>query len=242
MNELTKETTYKLIKEAQSGSVSAKEKLIESNMGLVTNIAKRFYGRGYDVAEINQLGAIGLIRAIDNFNTELGLMFSTYAVPVILGEIKRFLRDDGPVKVSRSIKETALKVSHFVEQETKKKGVAPKILDISSALGITPEEIITAKDACSIPCSINSEVAEEGKTLEELLKSDHDENLLISKIDIKIAINSLTEREKSIVIMRYFMDKTQSYVAKKIGISQVQVSRLEKKILTKLKNQLMCEN
>ena len=242
MNELKKETTYELIKEAQSGSAYAKEKLVEENMGLVTNIAKRFYGRGYDVAEINQLGAMGLIRAIDNFNTELGVMFSTYAVPVILGEIKRFLRDDGPVKVSRSIKETALKVAHFVEQETKQKGVAPRISDISSALGISAEEIITAKDACSTPCSINSEISQEGKTLQELLNSDHDENALIAKIDVKSAINSLTERERNIILMRYFMDKTQSYVAKKIGISQVQVSRLEKKILEKLKKQLMCEN
>ena len=242
MNELKKEVTYKLIKEAQSGSTLAKEKLVEDNMGLVTSIAKKFYGRGYDTSEINQIGAVGLIRAIDNFNTELGLMFSTYAVPVILGEIKRFLRDDGPVKVSRSIKETALKVSHFVEQETKQKGIAPKILDISSALGITPEEIITAKDACSTPYSINSEMSDEGKTLEELIKSDHDENSLITKIDVKLAINALSDREKSIIIMRYFMDKTQSYVANKIGISQVQVSRLEKKILEKLKKQLMCEN
>ena len=242
MNELKKETTYSLIKEAQSGNTYAKEKLVEENMGLVTNIAKRFYGRGYDTSEINQLGAIGLIRAIDNFNTELGVMFSTYAVPVILGEIKRFLRDDGPVKVSRNIKETALKVSHFVEQETKQKGEAPKILDISSALGISPEEIIAAKDACSTPFSINSELTEEGKTLEDLLKSDHDENSLIAKIDIKAAINSLSEREKNIIIMRYFMDKTQSFVAKKIGISQVNVSRLEKKTLAQLKKLLMCEN
>ena len=242
MSELKKETTYNLIKEAQAGSASAKEKLVEENMGLVTNIARRFYGRGYDIAEINQLGAMGLIRAIDNFNTELGVAFSTYAVPVILGEIKRFLRDDGPVKVSRSIKETALKVALFVEQETKQKGAAPKILGISSALGIPPEDIIAAKDACSAPFSINSEMSEEGKTLEELLKSDHDENLLIAKIDIKDAINNLSEREKNIIIMRYFMDKTQSFVAKKLGISQVQVSRLEKKILEKLKKQLMCEN
>lgn len=242
MNKLKKETTYKLIEEAQSGSESAKEKLVEDNMRLVTNIAKRFYGRGYDVAEINQLGAIGLIRAINNFNTELGVAFSTYAVPVILGEIRKFLRDDGPIKVSRNIKEIALKVSYFIEEETKQKGVAPKILDISSALGISPEEIITAKDACSKPCSINSEVSDEGKTLAELLKSDQDENTLITKIDVKDAINSLSEREKNIIIMRYYMDKTQTYVAKKIGVSQVQVSRLEKKILVKLKRQLMCEN
>lgn len=242
MNELKKETTYNLIKEAQSGNSAAKETLVKNNMGLVMNIAKRFYGRGYDAAEINQLGAMGLIRAIDNFNTDLDVMFSTYAVPVILGEIRRFLRDDGPVKVSRSIKETAIKISNFVDQEIKNNGVAPKISAISSALGISIDEIVTAKDACSSPYSINSETSEQGKSFSELLKSDHDENSLITKIDIKRAVNSLDSRERKIVIMRYFMDKTQSDVAKKTGISQVQVSRLEKKILQKLRKMLMCEN
>ncbi len=242
MNKFEKNNTYQLIIEAQAGNAHAKEKLVKDNLPLVTAIAKRFYNRGYDQTDINQLGALGLIRAIDNFNVELGLMFSTYAVPVIMGEIKRFLRDDGPIKVSRSIKETATKVNSFIEQETKAQGHAPKVSEVAKALGLTVEEIITAKEASLPPESINAQFGDSKNSLGDLLKSNTDESNIITKIDIKSAINKLPEREKSIVLMRYFMDKTQSFVAKKLGISQVQVSRLEKKILLKLKNMLMCEN
>ncbi len=242
VNNFKKEITYEKIIAAQSGNDKAKETLIEENMGLVFSIAKRFYNRGYDACDINQLGILGLLRAIDNFNPELNVMFSTYAVPMILGEIKRFLRDDGPIKVSRSIKQTAAEIAAFVDKEMKEKGYVPGVIEIAEALGISPEDVVTAKDATTPPESINIEIGEGNTKLSDLLCSDIDEGKILTKIDLKTAIGNLESRERTIIIMRYFMDKTQSDISKKLGISQVQVSRLEKKILKKLKATLMCEN
>ncbi len=242
MDNQKKDITYALIIAAQNGDSNAKEKLIESNMRLVFSLAKRFYNRGYEACDINQLGVMGLLRAINNFNPELGLMFSTYAVPMILGEIKRFLRDDGPLKVSRSIKQTAAQVAAFVDKETKEKGTPPGVQEIAKALGISPEDVVAAKEATAPPESINAEIGDGSTKLSDLLKDSIDEGQILTKIDIKTAISALESRERTIVVMRYFMDKTQSDIAKKLGISQVQVSRLEKKILAKLKNSLMCEN
>lgn len=242
MDKFEKDTTYALLRAAQSGDVLAKEKLVEENMGLVYALAKRFYNRGYDAADINQLGSLGLIRAIDNFNLDLNLMFSTYAVPMILGEIKRFLRDDGPLKVSRSVKQTASLISRFIEKEIKEKGQSPGVLEIAKALGISAEEVVAAREATTPPESIYQERGDGDAKLSDFLKADINEGQILTKIDIKTAISTLEPREKTIIIMRYFLDKTQSDVAKKLGISQVQVSRLEKKILEKLKNALMCEN
>lgn len=242
VDKFKKDTTYEKIRAAQAKDIQAKEKLVEENMGLVISIAKRFYNRGYDQCDINQLGVIGLLRAIDNFNPDLGLMFSTYAVPMILGEIKRFLRDDGPLKVSRSIKQTASQITAFVEKETKEKGVAPGVVEIAESLGITPEDVVAAMDATAPPESINSTIGDSNTKLSDLLRADIDEGQIITKIDIKSAIEKLDSREKTIVIMRFFKDKTQTDIAKKLGISQVQVSRLEKKILEKLRRLLVCEN
>jgi len=237
-----KDATYTLIKKAQSGECSAKEELVLQNMGLVLSIAKKFYNRGYDADDINQLGTIGLIRAIDNFNLSLGLKFSTYAVPMILGEIRRFLRDDGPIKVSRSIKQTAALISRFIEESQKAYGKTPGVLEIAEALNISVEDVITAKDATAPPESIFYENEDGKKALCNFLKSDMDEGKILTHIDIKQAISSLCEREKSIIIMRYFQDKTQSDISKKLGISQVQVSRIERRVLKKLKDALACEN
>lgn len=241
MNLSDKNAVYDLIKEAQSGSTYAKEKLVSENLGLAMKIAGKFYSRGYDTADINQLATLGLLRAIDNFDISHGVMFSTYAVPVIMGEIRRFLRDDGPIKISRSTKEISMKVARFIENEIKEKGTTPKISEIAASISHTVEEIIEAQEASIPPHSLNAE-SPDGASLADILKSGDDENSLITRIDIKRAVCALTDREQKIIIMRYFMDKTQSAVAKKLGISQVQVSRLEKKILTKLKNILMCEN
>ncbi len=241
MKKFNKEKTLELIKAAQSGDESAKTKLIEENFGLVLSIAKRFYGRGYDADDINQLGAIGLLRAIEKFDTSQDVMFSTYAVPVILGEIKRFLRDDGPIKVSRSIKQTASAIAHFVETEQKSGGEAPKVTDIASALGIDIEDVIVAQEATQPLESIFSMRDNGERKLEDFLKTDNEESDILTKLDIKIAISSLPQKEQAIIIMRYFFDKTQKEVAKKIGVSQVQVSRLEKKILEKLRAYIKCE-
>lgn len=242
MEKFQKDNTYKKIKLAQSGDDFSKASLIEENMGLVLSIAKRFYNRGYDIDDINQLGTIGLLRAIDKFDLSKDVSFSTYAVPLILGEIKRFLRDDGLIKVSRSIKQTATKISHFIENEQKISGITPGIKDISDALGIEVDEIITAQEAMRPPESIFSERDDGNRHLEDFLKADISESEILTKIDIKTALKTLPEREKTIIAMRYFLDKPQKDVAQKLGISQVQVSRLEKKTLEKLRTHLTCES
>lgn len=242
MKNTKKDDTYKKIKLAQSGDASSKNLLVEENMGLVLSIAKRFYNRGYDVDDINQLGAIGLLHAIEKFDISQNVCFSTYAVPLILGEIKRFLRDDGLIKVSRSIKQNANLIAHFIENEQKTFGRTPGIEDISKALGLDVEEILTAQEATRAPESIFSERDDGTRRLEDFLKSDIEESMLLTKIDIKTALASLQERERIIIVMRYFLDKPQKDIAQKLGISQVQVSRLEKKILEKLRSHLECES
>jgi len=161
---------------------------------------------------------------------------------MILGEIRRFLRDDGPIKVSRTIKQTASLISRFVEEEQKTKGKTPGVLEIAQALKMSAEDIVAAKEATTPPESIFFERKDCKKNLSDFLKSNIDESKILTEIDIRRAISSLCERERKIIVMRYFEDKTQSVVSKKLGISQVQVSRLEKKILEKLKKMLVCEN
>ena len=242
MEKFEKDTTHALIRAAQSGDDNARTKLVEENMGLVLTVAKRFYNRGYDREDINQLGAMGLVRSIDNFNLSVDVKFSTYAVPVIMGEIKRFLRDDGPLKVSRTIKQTASRIAHFVEAEQKSTGKSPGVEEIAKALGITPDDVVDAIEATSTPESIFATAEGSEICLADVLRDELCENSILTNIDVKTAISALDIREQNIVIMRYFMDKTQAQVAKKIGVSQVQISRLEKKILQKMKNALACEN
>lgn len=242
MDNFKKDNTYALICAAQSGNEDAKAQLVEDNMGLVLSVAKRFYNRGYDKDDINQLGAMGLIRSIDNFDLSQNVRFSTYAVPVIMGEIKRFLRDDGPLKVSRTIKQTASRIAHFIETEQKTKGTSPGVEDIAAALSIKSEDVLNALEATSTPQSFFSPSPGGDLCLADILRSSSGESEILTAIDIKSALSSLESRERSIVIMRYYLDKTQAEVAKKIGVSQVQVSRLEKKILEKLKRNLACEN
>lgn len=242
MEKFQKEETLNLLRLAQSGNNDAKAQLIDENIGLVLSIASRFYNRGYDKDEINQLGSIGLLKAIEKFDLSQNVRFSTYAVPVIMGEIKRFLRDDGPIKVGRSIKQTASQISYFCENYQKTNGVLPGVNDIATALKIDADEVIKAQEATRAPESISSERNDGEKHLEDYLKSDDSEADILTKIDIKTAICSLPQREQLIISMRYFLDKPQKDVAKKLGISQVQVSRLEKKILEKLRTYLACES
>ena len=237
-----KDATYKKIKLSQSGDDASKTELIKENMGLVFSVAKRFYNRGYDADDINQLGTIGLLRAIERFDVKQNVSFSTYAVPLIMGEIKCFLRDDGPVKVSRSIKQTATQIAHFIETHQKTHGTTPGIEDISKGLGIEIEKILKTQEATRAPKSISAERDDGTKKLEYFLKTENEENRILTKIDLKTAISALSERERTIVLMRFFLDKPQKDVAQKLGVSQVQVSRLEKKILEKLRTQLACES
>ena len=239
------ENKYEDILEAKNGSKEMMTSLVKNNMGLVYNITKRFQGRGYENEQLNQIGAIGLIKAIKNFNLDYNVKLSTYCVPYILGEIKKFIRDDGKIKVSRSIKELGAKINAIKKEYLEKEGKEIKVEKIAQILKISKEDVAEALDATSssLVTSINESIKEsrEGKNIEivELLANDkNEENQIINKLMIEKLINELEERDKKIIILRYFKGNTQTQVSKKLGISQVQVSRIEKRILYKMREKL----
>lgn len=232
--------TYILLKQASQGDLSAKEKIIKDNMGLVYSIAKKFMNRGTDFDDLVQIGSIGLIHAVEKFDATYNVMFSTYAVPLIIGEIKRFLRDDGIIKVSRTYRVLSSKASVFREKFLSEKGREPTINEIAEGLNVEREEITAAMEATQIPESIYKTIDDSEKThLIDLMSGgvEHEENL-INKIALSELLKSLEPRERKIIILRYFKDKKQAEIAKMLGISQVQVSRLEKQILNKIKEKI----
>lgn len=238
------EKNIETIINAQNGDKDDMATLVESNQGLIWNIAKRFLGRGYDKEDIYQIGCLGFIKAVRRFDLRFDVKLSTYAVPYILGEIKRFLRDDWPVKVSRSLKELNIKINEL-KKEYEKKGVELSISEISEILKLPKEEIIMAIESARTVESIESCTYVDNKTsntlnLSDTLVDDHDESvLIINKITIQKLVNNLDNREKEIILLRFYKDKTQAEVAKIIGISQVQVSRIEKKVLSGMKDELV---
>lgn len=234
------------IKLAQKGDKDAFAFLVESNQGLIWSIVKRFTGRGYDTEDIYQIGAMGLVKAIRNFDIKYEVKLSTYAVPYIMGEIKRFLRDDGPVKISRSLKDLHRKIVEIKKEYIAKKGRDPTLGELSKILR-TPKEEITLALESSLPInSIEENLYSDNKSnnsinIIETISTNKDEATLITnKIAINKMINELETRDKQLILLRYFKDKTQSEVARILGISQVQVSRIEKKILNKMKKELVC--
>lgn len=240
---LSHEETLELIKKAQKGDREAKEKLVKHNLGLIKSVLRGFSNRGYDMDDLFQIGSIGLLKAIEKFDTSYDVKFSTYAVPMIAGEIKRFLRDDGLIKVSRSLKQTANKVKYAQEKLLKKYGREATIQEISDELGIDKEEIVMALESSYSPDYLYDVVHQnEGNPLFLIDKIDMDEDRekeIIEKIILKELLSQLKERDRQVIILRYFKDKTQVQVAKMLGISQVQVSRIEKKIIQDLKRMLV---
>lgn len=235
------ENTPELILKAKSGDKSAREQIVKENLGLVHSIVKKFLGRGYDVEDLFQIGCIGIIKATDKFDTSYNVRFSTYAVPMIMGEIKRFLRDDGMVKVSRSLKEIAGKACAAKEHMEKELLREVTVGEIAERIGETPENIVMAFEAVSPLESLYKSVnqGEKGETyLIDKLADDKDEDALIDKITLQQAISRLCERDRKIILLRYFKGKTQREISAILGISQVQVSRLEKKILSEMRYKL----
>lgn len=235
--------TIKLILLAKSGDKLAQGAIVESNIGLVWSIVRRFQNRGYETEDLFQIGCIGLIKAINKFDTSFEVKFSTYAVPMIIGEIKRFLRDDGIIKVSRSLKETSNKARITKEVMSKELGREPTINEMAERLEITAEELVMAVESGYSPESLFNPVGEGDNTslmLIDKLNDDcnEDETDIIDKIALKQVLDTLKPREKQIIILRYFKEKTQVQIAKMLGISQVQVSRIEKKILADLRNRI----
>jgi len=237
---LTDKEVMELIKASKNGDENAKEKLVKQNIRLVWSIVKRFSNRGYEVEDLFQIGCIGLLKSIDKFDFSFKTKFSTYAVPMIIGEIQRFLRDDGTLKVSRSLKDLASRVRKTKDLLLKRNNRTPTIKEIAKELNVEVEDIVFAQEATIEPSSIYETVYEndgDPLTLMEQLE-DNVEKDWFEKLAVRTAIDSLDEREKLIVFLRYYKDNTQAEVAKRLGISQVQVSRLEKKIITKIKEQL----
>ncbi|KFD41102.1 sporulation sigma factor SigG [Peptococcaceae bacterium SCADC1_2_3] len=233
-NEMTE-----LIKQAQAGNNLAREKLINCNLKLVFNLVKRFQNRGYDLEDLFQIGCIGLIKAIDKFDFNYGVKFSTYAVPMIIGEIRRFLRDDQLIKVSRSVKETAYKIQKAREFLTNQFGREPSVGEIAENLGLSREEIVTAIEAAQYPASIYETLhQDEGDPIYLLDQLDDlrvTELSWIDHIEFKDLLFKLPERDRQILSWRFFEDKTQKDIADRLGLSQVQISRRERQALNKLK-------
>ena len=241
MNQFEHEHICALIRRTQAGDKSAKEQIVSENLHLVYKVCTRFYDKGVEREDLHQIGAIGLILAAEKFDLSRGLKFSTYAVPLILGEIKRYFRDNGPIKVSRDLKKTAREIANFSEKFELVNGRPPGVLEISKALSFTPEEIAAAREATAPIRSLSTPTMSEGQTLEDTLPDERFESLFLEKLDVQEAIKKLSERERKLVLLRYGKEKTQAEIARKLGLSQVQVSRLEKKILARLQKNLNCE-
>lgn len=231
--------TEELIARSQAGDKDAEEALVVENAGLIWSVARRFLGRGVEADDLYQLGCLGFLKAVSGFDLEYGTQFSTYAVPKIAGEIRRFLRDDGAVKVSRGIKERAATIKTIRNQLITALGREPTIQEIARQTGFTVEEIATAESATACVESIQQETGEDGFTLENILSNTESEENMIERLSLRQAICRLPEREAMVIRLRYYHGLTQERVSKVLMVSQVQVSRIEKKALVKLK-EYMC--
>jgi len=227
-----------LIARAQAGDDDAKERLVEENGGLIWSVARRFFGRGAEPDDLYQLGCLGFLKAVDGFDLQYGTQFSTYAVPKIAGEIRRFLRDDGAVKVSRSLKEQAATIKSTRSRLTSALGREPTIAEISRQTGFSPEEIALAETATAATESIQRETGEEGFSLENILTDTESEERMVEKIALRQAIAALPERERTVINLRYYHCLTQQRVARVMDVSQVQVSRIEKKAVELLREMM----
>ena len=236
------EDTLKLIEKAQKGDTEAYEKIVKDNTGLIWSVVKKFSNRGHDLEDLFQIGSIGLLKCINKFKLHFNVKFSTYAVPMIMGEIKRFLRDDGLIKVSRPLKEIAIKAKYLQDDIIKKTGKTPTITELAKAAGIDTEELVEALEAGSEVESLYATIYEgEGNPIYLIDKLDNIQSSyekMIDSISLRQLISSLDPKEQHIIILRYFDDKTQSEVAREMGVSQVQVSRIEKKVLLSMRSSL----
>lgn len=236
---LNKEQTDILIQKAQQGDSDAKTALLEQNMPLIKSIVRRFVNKQIEYDDLMQLGRLGLIKAINNFNLDYGVRFSTYAVPMIAGEIKRFLRDNGAIKVSRSIKGQNLLLNKFIENYQNENSKDPTLDEMAIFLKVEPAEVVFILESSRYPVSIYAENDEDGLSLVDRISDKSDTEEYVEKIVLRQIIDTFDERDKKIILMRYYRDKTQSEVAQELGVSQVQVSRLESKILARIKKELV---
>ncbi len=237
---LTNEQTFDLLSQAKNGDDLAKEKLITLNSPLIKSVIKRYLNKGIEYDDLYQLGALGFVKAINNYDANFNVKFTTYAVPMIAGEIKRFLRDDGSVKVSRSIKHTAILIKNFIYEYNKKYGDNPTLEQLSNEFKMDTSEIVFAMEANTTPLSLNEKFNEDedSTTILDKLSDNFNVDGFLDKLTIRDMIENLSAREKQVIIMRYYLDKTQSEIAKELGVSQVQVSRIENKVLKEMKDNI----
>lgn len=236
------DNTIALIRKSHEGDEMARAQLVEENTGLIWCVARRFYGRGIEPEDLFQIGSIGLLKAIDKFDLSFEVKFSTYAVPMISGEIKRFLRDDGMIKVSRSLKEIAYKAYVATEKMREKEGREPGIEEVAKEIGVTKEELVLALEAGSEVESLQKTIYQgEGNEIllmDKIVEEEEREEEILNRLFLKQLLSGLEDRERELIYLRYFANKTQGEVGTVLGISQVQVSRMEKKILQELRNRV----
>ena len=223
---------------AKNGDADAAGAVVEENSGLIWSVARRFFGRGVDADDLYQLGCVGFLKALRGFDSDYGTQFSTYAVPKIAGEIRRFLRDDGSVKVSRGLKERAVKIRQTRAALEQRFGREPTLSELSAELGIEPEDIATAETAAAAPESLQRETGEDGFSLESVLHASDSEEQLTQRIALRETIAALPEQEKLVIMLRYYRGMTQDAASRVLKVSQVQVSRLERRALQRLRCEL----
>lgn len=234
--------TLELLKLAKDGDKDAKEQLVTQNLGLVWAVVRRFSGRGYELEDLYQIGCIGLMKCIDKFDLSYDVKFSTYAVPMISGEIKRFLRDDGMIKVSRTLKETAYKVKRTREEIVNRTGTEPRLQELAQILEIEEEEIVASLEANAEVESIHKTIYQQDGNpiylIDKVTSPKNENDTILNQIMVEDMLKQLDDKERKIIYLRYYENKTQTEIANRIGISQVQVSRMEKRILNELRGYL----
>ncbi|MBQ4444021.1 MAG: SigB/SigF/SigG family RNA polymerase sigma factor [Clostridia bacterium] len=234
---LSRDETVRLIEKAQAGDKEAAETLVAENMPLVKSIAKR-YKNSVEYDDLIQLGSLGLYKAIMNFDVKFGVRFSTYAVPMIAGEIKRHIRDEGPIKISRQTKSLAAQIARFTEEYRQKEGREPTMDEIAEALRVESSEVVYAMDSTLAPVSLYEKYDEDGCYLIDTLRTEDQTDAMLDRIMLRQCIKALDERDRKIILLRYYRDKTQSEVAAILGVSQVQVSRLEARIIREMRDKM----
>ncbi|MGN0824688.1 MAG: SigB/SigF/SigG family RNA polymerase sigma factor [Candidatus Coproplasma sp.] len=238
---LDQQTCNKLIRSAKAGDNDAKERLLSENTNLIKSIVKRYLNKGVEYDDLFQLASMGLLKAIAGFDESYGVRFSTYAVPMISGEIKRFMRDDGSIKVSRAIKAAAKQINAFVEEYTAKNGIQPTIKVIAEKFEMPPSEVVFTMGSSRMPVSIYAQGEykdEKSKLLLDKLPVEDKQEELLDVLELRSAIADLPDRDKKVIMLRYFRDMTQAEVAESLGVSQVQVSRIESRIMQSFRNKL----
>lgn len=238
---LDNEQVLQLVEKAQQGDQEAKSVLVEENSPLIKSVIKRFKDKGVEYDDLFQLGCMGFLKAIKNFNPQFGVKFSTYVVPMVIGEIKRFMRDDGSIKVSRALKSLNLQINKFVEKYSHENEKSPSIEEIAKHFNVDEQDVVMAMDSAKMPLSLYTPIEDDSESLNLIDRIEAQDDIngkMIDNIALTELVKRLEERDKKIILLRYYFDKTQSEIAKELKISQVQVSRLENKILNNLKNKL----